>query len=71
MSAQIDARDYLAADAIVRNLLRIIGPGTRVVVDADNWTIYRKGADKVERPVCAARSLCDLVSAVAEMVVPK
>jgi len=62
-----DARDYLAADAIVRNLLRVIGDA-RIVIDQNLWAIFQKGADGVERQIIAGRDLCELVTEVGKII---
>jgi len=63
-----DARDYLAADDIVRNLLHTIGDA-RIVVDQKLWAVFQKGADGVERQIITGRDMCELVTEAGKMVI--
>jgi hypothetical protein len=63
-----DARDYLAADSIIRNLLRVVG-NARIVVDQNLWAVFQKGSDGIERQIVSGRDLCELVTAVGKLVI--
>ena len=68
MSAQPDAVNYLAADNVIRGLLRAVGGDSRIMASPRLWTLYQKGADGVERPLASTRELWELVREVGKMV---
>jgi hypothetical protein len=70
MAAEPDSVSYLAADAVVRGLLRVVSMRgeARIVASRDAWTLYQKGADGAERPIASTRELWELVREVGKMV---
>jgi len=68
MSAEPDAANYLAADNVVRGLLRAVGGDARIMASSNLWTLYQKGTDGVERPIISTHELWELVRETGKMV---
>jgi len=61
---------YLAADSVVRGLLRAASASgeARIVASRDAWMLYRVGADGVERPLASTRELWEIVREVGKVL---